>query len=230
MGLQWLQGVRECLGIEKNSERHYALIDVWVHIHLFLAVMVWAFFNKLASLYPLILLLVICGSVRILLIVPYAFYAAVFSHFQIDSEPKTYKVKSYQRILIFVCMNYLEVLFWFAVFYRFFDQGFDTTESNIHLNNITGSLYFSIITMTTLGYGDIMPSTNFGAFLCGFQTLLGVFWLVVVVAYFLTVMPHIQTLDDIEIRAKARTAVEEKNAENKEKARLRAEEKKKNKP
>ena len=127
-------------------------------------------------------------------------------------------------------MNYLEVLFWFAVFYRFFDQGFDTTESNIHLNNITGSLYFSIITMTTLGYGDIMPSTNFGAFLCGFQTLLGVFWLVVVVAYFLTVMPHIQTLDDIEIRAKARTAVEEKNAENKEKARLRAEEKKKNKP
>ena len=75
--------------------------------------------------------------------------------------------------------------------------------------------------MTTLGYGDIKPLTNWGALLCGLQTLLGVFWLVVVVAYFLTVMPHIQTQDDIEIRARALTTIEEKKAENSERQKRR---------
>jgi len=55
--------------------------------------------------------------------------------------------------------------------------------------------------MTTLGYGDIKPN-NFGACLCGLQTLIGVFWVVVVVARFITILPKAESLDPDENKQK----------------------------
>jgi hypothetical protein len=42
--------------------------------------------------------------------------------------------------------------------------------------------YFSTVTMTTVGFGDIVPVTHFARLLTGFQAIVGQFYVVVVIA------------------------------------------------
>lgn len=78
---------------------------------------------------------------------------------------------------------YLQVALVFAFIYgaaaelsdgMFFAQG-DVPATSV--------LYFSVVTMTTLGYGDLSPGTNLGQALVMIQTLFGQIFLVVLVAY-----------------------------------------------
>ncbi len=42
---------------------------------------------------------------------------------------------------------------------------FEGTEPNSQFNNIPNSIYWAIVTMTTVGYGDITPVTPIGRFI-----------------------------------------------------------------
>lgn len=180
----------------KEGEKLYALIDAWVHLHLFLAIILWATVSIVDSVVWMTWIFVIYGILRISYIVIYNINVVLFDQFQRNAPEKIYMVRSYRRILICLFINYAEILLWFAIFYHFLKHCF--SMPNVCLNTPMGSLYFSIITMTTLGYGDIKPINNWGAFLCGFQTLIGVFWIVVVIARFITVLPKVKTLDSDE--------------------------------
>lgn len=47
------------------------------------------------------------------------------------------------------------------------------TQQSTQFNNIPNSIYWAIVTMTTVGYGDITPETPFGKFLSACVMLLG---------------------------------------------------------
>ena len=47
------------------------------------------------------------------------------------------------------------------------------TQPNSEFNNIPNSIYWAIVTMTTVGYGDITPVTGFGKFLSAIVILIG---------------------------------------------------------
>ena len=47
------------------------------------------------------------------------------------------------------------------------------TQPNSEFNNIPNSIYWAIVTMTTVGYGDITPVTGFGKFLSAIVMLIG---------------------------------------------------------
>ena len=47
------------------------------------------------------------------------------------------------------------------------------TQPNSEFNNIPNSIYWAIVTMTTVGYGDITPVTGFGKFLSAVVMLIG---------------------------------------------------------
>lgn len=47
------------------------------------------------------------------------------------------------------------------------------TQSNTQFNNIPNSIYWAIVTMTTVGYGDITPITAMGKFLSAVVMLIG---------------------------------------------------------
>jgi hypothetical protein len=77
---------------------------------------------------------------------------------------------------------YLQVGIFFAVLYRlidvlgdehFFAQGPEAVDS---------FQYFSLITLTTVGYGDLTPGTNLGQLLASLEALTGQLFLVSVVA------------------------------------------------
>ena len=57
----------------------------------------------------------------------------------------------------------------------FFNNGIAGTSSDF--------IYFSVVTVTTLGYGDLAPATNVGRSLVVLETLLGQILLIVLVAF-----------------------------------------------
>lgn len=87
------------------------------------------------------------------------------------------------QLVVAALAAYLEVALVFAFLYAgvieatsepFFAQG-DIGTAPV--------LYFSVVTMTTLGYGDLSPATDLGQALAMIQTLFGQIFLVVLVAY-----------------------------------------------
>lgn len=66
------------------------------------------------------------------------------------------------------------------------------------LNTFISSLYFSIITMSTLGYGDITPLEPFGQILSIAQTLIGIIMALLVIARFVSMLPKPLTIKDLE--------------------------------
>ena len=65
--------------------------------------------------------------------------------------------------------------------------------SPVHGDEIQDSLYFSFITLTTVGYGDLVPSTEVGRALAIFEALLGQIYLVTVVAVMVSNLGRPQT-------------------------------------
>jgi hypothetical protein len=90
------------------------------------------------------------------------------------------KPRSYKRSMLLLFFNYLEIAFAYAVFYsvgnymnRPFFHWFD-------------SIYFSIVTSSSIGYGDYHPITPIGKFLVTTQALLFLFFIVLFLNFFST--------------------------------------------
>lgn len=140
----------------------------------------------------LLVLVLLWFVVRILDIFVYQFYVLFVAPFK---KGKKYAIKSVPRIVTLAFLNYFEILFCFAIFYRnlyFLFQNPDIMLQPSH------SLYFSVVTMSTLGYGDITPSHWFGMFLVSIQTLVGILIAFVIIARFVTQLPKHRTLKGIE--------------------------------
>ena len=79
---------------------------------------------------------------------------------------------------------YVEVSLVFAFVYA---AAGDRAGSEFFTNGVPGNLgdfvYFSVVTITTLGFGDLAPATDLGRSLVMIETLLGQILLVVLVAY-----------------------------------------------
>jgi hypothetical protein len=88
--------------------------------------------------------------------------------------------RSYRRSMLLLFFNYLEIVFAYAVFYscgnylnKPFQHWFD-------------AVYFSIITSSSIGYGDFHPVMTMGKFLVSTQALLFLFFIVLFLNFFST--------------------------------------------
>jgi hypothetical protein len=79
---------------------------------------------------------------------------------------------------------YVEVALVFAFVYAAADQ---SAGGEFFTNGVAGNIgdfvYFSVVTITTLGFGDLAPATDLGRSLVMIETLFGQILLVVLVAY-----------------------------------------------
>ncbi len=69
----------------------------------------------------------------------------------------------------------------------FFPEVGAETGNRPHLSTF---LYFSFVTMSTLGYGDIIPTTDMSRTLAWMQSVTGQFYLAVLVAYLVNMLPN----------------------------------------
>lgn len=90
------------------------------------------------------------------------------------------KPRSYRRSMLLLFFNYLEIVFAYAVLYT---CGNYLNKPFCHWFD---AVYFSIITSSSIGYGDYFPITTFGKFLVSTQALLFLFFVVLFLNFFST--------------------------------------------
>jgi len=129
----------------------------------------------------------------------YRIFEIVVVHINIFFSLKP-ALTGFRRSVILLFHNYVEVLFWFASFYRLFPEYF-TNNGSLPTKSIFGSLYFSLVTMSTLGYGDIVPVNQRGYVIVSIQTLVGIFMGIFLLARFISILPQRRTRDPEEREA-----------------------------
>ena len=89
------------------------------------------------------------------------------------------------RIVGAICIYLLMGLIW-ALMYMFIAQAipgaFNGVEQLVWYDNFADVAYYSYVTLTTLGYGDISPVAPIARFLVYMEAVIGVFYMAILVA------------------------------------------------
>ena len=89
------------------------------------------------------------------------------------------------RIVGAICIYLLMGLIW-TLMYLFIAQAmpgaFNGVEQRVWYDNFADVAYYSYVTLTTLGYGDISPVAPIARFLVYMEAVVGVFYMAVLVA------------------------------------------------
>lgn len=90
------------------------------------------------------------------------------------------KPRSYKRSMLLLFFNYLEIAFEYAAFYSVGNY------LNKEFTHWFDPIYFSIVTSSSIGYGDFYPINPLGKFLVSTQSLLFLFFIVLFLNFFST--------------------------------------------
>ena len=101
------------------------------------------------------------------------------------------KPRSYRRNMLMLFFNYVEICLCFAVIYA----GFDMLDGRIF--GPIDYIYFSIITATTIGYGDIHPATSLAKIATCFQALISVAFVGLFLNFFGSKMETMHNEDEV---------------------------------
>jgi len=135
--------------------------------------------------------------IRVTEILVFQFNSQVYGGYPGKEHPRLhYTVVSYRRSILLAGLLYLESALWFATLYRRCPGAFTCT--NVPLSAPLKALYFSVVTITTLGYGDVAASTNTGFLLVMAEALSGLFMTLGILARVVSYLPRPETLDPIE--------------------------------
>jgi voltage-gated potassium channel Kch len=93
-----------------------------------------------------------------------------------------WSLRSLNRSLILLLINYLELIVAFAVLYL---QTESIGAEKMAVTDWGQALYFSLVTISTLGYGDFTPLRPAGEWLVVAETILGFVLVVLVIGAFL---------------------------------------------
>lgn len=125
----------------------------------------------------------------------------IFDEYRALRDGKTDHPKlNYRRALVMALHSYLEIIVWFAVLFTIYESNFHKPDfAKTHpLLTPTGSVYYSVVTITTLGYGEILPKTDFARLLVTFETLIGVSFALVLLARLVGLVPATKREDTID--------------------------------
>lgn len=173
----------------------YLSVGGWVLFNVLLAVSVLTL-QRLGIVSSLILVvLIVYGALRVFELFIYQINVLMFDQYRAEKAGKTYELRSYRRLMILSIHNYIEIFFWFSSFYFYFNEYFNKPEL---LTTMIGSFYYSLVTMSTLGYGDIFPIKDGGYLLVIAHTGIGVFLTLMIIARFISLLPKPETMDIYE--------------------------------
>ena len=175
-----------------NWPSSYVFVDTWVLAHMLLSFAVLYASQHLPWRWVQ-WFLTIFAAFRVLELVVYQLNVLLVDQFRSSN----YVLGGYRRILVLSLMNYVEILAWFGVFYHLCPSWFKDPNSVLHSS--TCSLYYSLVTMSTLGYGEVTPINDGARGLVVIQTLVGIFLMVLIISRIISYLPKPQTSDKNEI-------------------------------
>ena len=186
-----------CLAVPKLSTS-YGAVEVWVLAHLGLCIALLYGAQHLAFRVsePWHLAICVYGGLRILEIVVVNALVLLDIAAQGGNTQGVPPLRGYRRILLLAFHNYIEVILWFAVIFVCFPQHFNAAQCGA--NKSLCGVYFSLVTMATVGYGDIYPSDDWGRALVGTQVAVAIFLTLVILARVVAYIPQPPSLDPDE--------------------------------
>ncbi|MCJ7572535.1 MAG: potassium channel family protein [Candidatus Thermoplasmatota archaeon] len=98
----------------------------------------------------------------------------------VDRYAEDWNVRSVNRSLIILMLNYFEIVIGFAILYLT-TKSIGYSETNTIISTPLEGIYFSTITLTTLGYGDLNPINSTGQLLSVIEPIFGFVLIVLVV-------------------------------------------------
>ncbi len=120
--------------------------------------------------YPFVIWIMVYVLLETVLYIPTLIFAS-----DLFSKPRSYK-----RSMLLLFLNYIEIIFAFGVLYSC------GNFLNKPLNNWFDAVYFSIITSSSIGYGDYYPATTIGKILVSAQAILFLFFVILFLNFFST--------------------------------------------
>jgi hypothetical protein len=194
-GLSWVSLFSLVRRIAPGPTRTYAFVDSWALAHLFLASFSLAAACA-GSVTRFECVLLGYAGLRIFELTVYQVNVLLFDEYRARRAGQDYAVRGYRRLVVLSVQNYIEVLLWFAFVYRNTTPWFES--NHIPMDTIYGSLYFAVVTVATLGYGDITPVTREGTTVVVLQSAVGFFMTLMILARFIAILRTPATLDPFE--------------------------------
>lgn len=103
------------------------------------------------------------------------------------------------KLYIFISISGLiQFILLFSYIYK--GTGILSVISNKIIHNGFESIYYSVITITTVGYGDYIPANDAGRFAAMTESILGYFFLSIFIATFIDVMKRSNRFDSVDTK------------------------------
>ncbi|QTC40389.1 hypothetical protein I7V34_14515 [Bacillus sp. V3] len=170
----------------------HTFVDMRVLFHFFLSFSS-ILIMKYSGYAPLHVSLVIYGSLRILEIFVYQINVLLFDEYRAQIRGRNYILKSTRRMILLLLHNFIEIIFWFGSTYILFTDNFSV---NLKDFSIVEVIYLSFIRMTNFGSSPLNYTSSTGLQLLWFQSIIGLFMTLIVLARFLGTLPSPKTFDD----------------------------------
>lgn len=182
--------------LSPDKQTRGAHTEIWILGNLFLSIVLLSSLPA-NPLRWVVFVVTLYAFVRVMEVVVFQINSQIYGGYPGKKAPRLhYTVLSYRRSIFIAVILYLEAILWFAVLYRFNCESFHS--SGLPLSNAMKALYYSFITMTTIGYGDVYPETSWGFLIVIAQSITAVVMIVLIIARIVTYLPIPHTLDDIE--------------------------------
>lgn len=159
------------VSIKKGVEFQDLMLDLYILVKVLLPLII--LINSLQN-QTLLLYLLLYFLLETLLYVPTLIFAS-------DSFSRP---RSYKRSMLLLFFNYLEIVFSYAVLYSCGNY------LNAKFNHWFDAIYFSIITSSSIGYGDFYPTTLYGKVLVSSQAFIFLIFVVLFLNFFSTKIKH----------------------------------------
>jgi hypothetical protein len=101
--------------------------------------------------------------------------------------------RSYKRSMLLLFFNYIEIVFSFAVLYTIGEN------MNKPFEHWFDSIYFSVISSNSIGFGDYYPITTFGKVLVSLQAMFFLLFVILFLNFFSTKIKSKGYFDDEQI-------------------------------
>ena len=154
----------------KDKEKRTQFSEIFVLLRL-VALIFLVFFPFDSLLFFVIVVYILIGVFN------YPLYIIFVEVYGEDWSPR-----SLNRSLMLLLINYIEILIGFAALYLY--TGTIGDMCRVPISKSLDAIYFSSITITTLGYGDFTPLNGKGRMLVSVEAIAGMIFTVLIIAIF----------------------------------------------
>lgn len=180
-----------------DKQTRAALAEIWVTANFAVAILLLISTSGFVDA-PARSAAILYACIRLSELINFQIFTQVFGGYPGKLRPRLrYDVVSWRRSIFMALLLYFEVLVWFAFLYRancrIFGAHAPVMDRPIY------ALYFSAVTLLTIGYGDFAPKTQLGFIMVITEGCVGLAMTVLILSRIIGYLPTPDTIDPDEL-------------------------------